>query len=344
MGVDHALRPGSRQAWRVLLPALLASLVAGACGPSESPACSCPMGEVCTSRMTCAVPCADDTACASDQSCLPAGDLQVCLCDQAKCGDRMECRKEHCEVVPCGLHVACMDPNDYCIPELSLCYPLDGDCRADGVCPIANAGAELGATATCGQDTGLCKLVPKDIVVATAPQSIHIDQPMPGDHEAIGSSIAFHWSGASVPVIVLVLDRVPEQGEDFARLAIWGASFGPGGSSAAWSDGYGVAGGVWTKPPPPPEPGVYYLLVEGVSQGALAAVSDLVPFAVGDGGWQELGDPCTGPETPNCYNPAFPAACVDGACRRMCLSNVLDCGENGVCQPPDAEQVRICEL
>jgi hypothetical protein len=209
---------------------------------------------------------------------------------------------------------------------------------------VANGGAALEAHATCSQATGLCELEPNAIAVAEAPQSIRIGQPMPGDHFDLNAPIDLRWSPVSMPVILVVLDRVPDSGEDFSQLAIWGAAFGPGASVAGWNDGYDVVHGAWTQPAHALPSGVYYLLIEGVSGGALTAVSALVPFAVGESGWPGLGDPCTGPETPNCYNPAFAAACVGGICQRMCLSHVLDCGEGGYCNPPDAQQVRVCAM
>jgi hypothetical protein len=146
-----------------------------------------------------------------------------------------------------------------------------------------------------------------------------------------------------VSYIVLVLDAKPaEADENVMRKAVWGATVRSTRSrrELRWSDGVAVTEGAFRPGVRAKiQPGIHYLLVQGVSAGHLRAQSFPIPFSV-EQPFPAEGQPCGG--SADCIDYKHERACHQNRCRTLCASDAECGGRPGACGQP-LQDARYCE-
>jgi hypothetical protein len=312
---------------------------------------------MCTSR------CHSSADCYSGHSCVEDEGIALCTprCDSSLCASGSECTEicGACQRVTCGVVVPCPNPSDVCSVEQHDCFPGSGACGATGDCPHLHV-FEIPPT-SCGSSSrqsvyGAVACVNMQCSWQRAPISIGISgasiidviQPSTTTTYNNQNQIVFKWAPTGTPVILFVLNGIPDDLSNATNFVIWGDVVADiSVSSVSWNMGQAVTSdGVW-------QPGVptavtsqaLYLLVEAVRGGKVVGLSNLIPFAVG--AWPEVGDACssTGSLPDKCDNPGrSPQMCSNGVCRRLCASDG-DCPTGSTCGSASAYgggSVRIC--
>jgi hypothetical protein len=262
-------------------------------------------------------------------------------CHQEDCGPREECLGKYggCFEVECGSVTPCLDPSNICDESQLRCFPANGACSDEVVCP--DFGISSTVAIDCGKDK-LCHATSKGALLpapVSAPAELAIVSPNPGDHFATVDEIHIEWDAT---VAVVLVELLKGDG-DLPNSIVWGATLPLGGASSVdWTDGHSVVHGEWVSGHPNAiNDGLYYVLVQAVKSQDLVAASLLVPIQLGtDSTWKDVGESCSQEGVPgDCFNPAAPQACVDGSCERVCASHA-DCAPLR-CQAP-IKGIRVC--
>jgi hypothetical protein len=257
------------------------------------------------------------------------------VCDNAIC--RLEYRAHYacdhgsCAYTVCSADISCAD-GERCDPVGPQCVAANGQCSALTDCPTYDKSILAIADRWCDPSFGYCRLSPKKPTPAAADLwpsgvgSISVTQPQPGQGFPTAEDAQFVWQQTDQPVLLFALTSLPRDRSQISLFSIWGAAILPvDPTSVKWTDGVNVTDGQWGGVPAVPPPDPLYLLIVAVEGGQVRATSDFVPFRIGSS-WPQPGADCADESAipGSCENPSVPMSCLDGTCRRLCLSN-YDC-------------------
>jgi hypothetical protein len=297
-----------------------------ACDPDEDPF-SCeeePQGcvQVCDAEH----PCTDE-----GHPCVPYRDRNVCSfeCVSSACNARRECRVGECRDVECGAIVPCANSADICDVKAFRCYPFDGRCSSVDDCPIYDGYWTANANVSCAGgycSVGLRPPTPPPDLGPVPP--VGIISPAPGTKYLDENGVIIQWAsdfaGAGASTIILIVDGYPQSKNDLDNHAVWGAALRPGEAGPIMlSAGQLVSQGMWTgQPGPLPQNRLLTVVIEIVREGQLLAVSDVIPFSIGQA-WPARGDSCDPADGPQgCASPTEVMSChpLTFSCERVCAS------------------------
>ncbi len=255
-------------------------------------------------------------------------------CRAEYCPAGQECQGLECQEVECGVKVKCAEKAQICDVFAQACYPVNGNCDKADDCPGFNRSAqELGQVAC---DAGFCRMaakapgVPKGV---TNIPKVELLRPKFGDEVAQADALTLEWLPQEKTSIVLVMKRLPMHFGELLQAAIWGRMLAAGATAkSTFAEGHAIVDGKWQKASPTiPVGQPLYAVVQTVGGGQLTGVSAVVPFIVG-GKWPAAGSVCPvaadGDIMGPCANPVHLQQCIDGTCKRVCLSNA-DCAGIG---------------
>lgn len=328
----------------LLVPALT---VAVSCGASEGPA-QCRGPDCYGDDSGAAEPC-PYLPCPSGHACLASGECSPeCGSDPCPAGAACSSATGNCDAVACSTSSPC--PNAmYCDESGPACYPSNGSC-GDGPCPPLNPSLASFASLGCSASS-FCELQalppapPSDF---SAPETVGVVSPVPGEVFDDRAALQFTWRATSNPTLLLVLTAPPQTSVGLSAFAIWGDARGAGVTTTTWDAGVAVHGGSWGGAPgDPPKNVPLYFYVEEVSGDALLGQSAPVPFSVGASAWLATGDSCADSNAipGTCASPTLPRMCYAQHCSVLCASTV-DCFRAGLAAlcgaPIDGLNVRLC--
>jgi hypothetical protein len=291
-------------------------------------------------------------------------------CDQKLCtayNARSECTSRYgdCEPVECGKVVKCFESSSplYCDVEHNTCHRTNGQCGRVGSedfdCPLPSEWHGPDTEIHCNESTGFCVFevkLPKTPKFNEVPQNLRLTSPKYGQTFAPGEDIEFRISGSDDAAFVAVLETQPDTFADIYRKAIWMAALPTANAkgdvrSVRWLQGHEVDGstGEWLVKPGELRTDVnLYAVAVTVKSGDVTNMSgELVLFRVGTP-FPESGDACVVNDSQRgaaasaaCEHPGTVQACINGRCRKLCLSK-SDCSADQSCTLYQDKGVRYC--
>ena len=283
--------------------------------------------------------------CNADQDC-PAG--RPCLTTEAGI--------KHCSLFCddslCDFGFSCSDTIfGQCSPyRTTACMEITNEsCRTSEECPRLEERLQVFAKNECVD--GICRIDSRAELNTLRSRLETVEVTSPIVWEVFGSQEpVFRWraSGQSF-FVILVAKYTSNTISGFQRNSIWGYVSGviaEGEESILWRRGNELlqdpysGSAVWTErlSPPAPAGSLFALILEFDDRG-LKARSPIIPFRA-DNQWPKVDEQC-GKEVYSCLSPHAPQWCVEGFCKRICLSE-KDCAPNFDCR--STRGIPVCTL